>query len=149
MNNFLTISSSSKRVNPIAWSSMILTAALSCTSVVAESVIPREDHVLASFERDLNREPGAIASASAHSPAEDPLHTQINVTLWNQESGRSGEDQVLASFKRDLKREPGAVAHTVAPDAAEDPLQVHVNMALWDQEPYDFSNNRLLAQANR
>ena len=140
---------SSKRINYIARSSLILTAAIFCTSVIAESSIQRKDHVLASFERDLNREPGAIASAATHSPVEDPLHAQINVALWNQESGRSGENQVLASFKRDLNREPGAVARTVTPAVVEDPLHVHINMALWHQESYDFSKNRLLAQVNR
>ena len=140
---------SSNPINRIVPASLILTVAIFCTNAMAESGIQQEDNVLASFERDLNREPGAIAPAAARSPSEDPLHTQINVVLWNQGSDRSGDGQVLASFERDLNREPGAVTPPVIPAAEEDPLYVHVNRALWHNGLYDLSNDRLLAQVKR
>ncbi|MDO8261975.1 MAG: hypothetical protein Q7T21_01990 [Gallionella sp.] len=73
------------------------------------------DAVVASFERDLQREP--VQSAAAIAGEADPLVAAFNVALHGT------TDQVLASFERDLNRAPAAtdavmIAGEVDPIAA-------------------------------
>jgi len=77
------------------------------------------DAVVASFERDLNRDPVTIATVVAQAGA-DPLDS-INNTL-NQ-----GTDAVAASFERDLYHDP-VIVETAIAQADADPLAA-INVA--------------------
>jgi len=66
-----------------------------------------QDPVLASFERDINREPPEFAVASIEGDA-DPVNTLINAALG------AVSDPVLASFVRDLYHDPSAFKAALA-----------------------------------
>ncbi|MDP2759046.1 MAG: hypothetical protein Q8O64_01390 [Sideroxyarcus sp.] len=89
---------------------------------IVNTILNKEtDAVVASFDRDLYREP--VNSAVAFTETADPLDA-INIAF-----GSVVTNAVLASFQRDLYRE-GANVVTVA-SGETDPLNV-INVALWN-----------------
>jgi len=95
------------------------TAALLATSAYAAD---KTDAISASFERDLYREPSALAVAPVSGEA-DPVNATINAAL------SAVPDPVLASFERDLYREPHAFTF-VSVSGETDPMNAIINAAL-------------------
>jgi len=89
---------------------------------IVNTILNKEtDAVVASFDRDLYREP--VNFALAVTATADPLDA-INIAFRSVVA-----NAILASFQRDLYRE-GANVVTVA-SSATDPLNV-INVALWN-----------------
>ena len=96
-----------------------------------------QDPVLASFERDINREPPETAVASVNGEA-DPVNAIINAALSTVPGTAGGtvrvaqgmvQDPVLASFERDLYREPPEFA-VASVEGGSDPVNALINAAL-------------------
>lgn len=90
---------------------------------IVNTILSREpDAVVASFDRDLYRQPAYFAAMNAR--ADDPLDA-INIAFRSVES-----NAILASFQRSLYRE--GVYSAVLPIRYDDPLHA-INVALWQE----------------
>ena len=81
------------------------------------------DEIVASFERDLHREPVNYTVAIAGEA--DQLAGIFNAALYGT------TDQVLASFERDLYRVPTTSSAVIVGEA--DPLTIAINAVLWSE----------------
>lgn len=88
------------------------------------------DPVAASFERDLGRPATTGRSVVQIARNVDPLHTGINVALWQG----AEQARLRAAFERDLGREPTGRGRVDVADRRSDPLQRHVNAVLWREQ---------------
>lgn len=96
--------------------------ALTAAALLPTFAYAGTDAVVASFERDMYREP--INSAAIFAGEPEPFMVEFNTALYGT------TDLVLASFERDMYREPVDSAITVAGEA--DSLTVEFYAALRD-----------------
>ena len=82
------------------------------------------DQVMASFERDLNREASWVYPDRAVKADEDIVQELVRNAVLRQ------PDPIRASFDRDLNREPTRVPVRHAATCDVDPLQTLVNVRL-------------------
>lgn len=115
-------------------STLVVGLALSSGMPVLATELDGKDAVVASFYRDLNREPSRTRG-SVHVREEQGRLPEI------VRSALDGGDPVVASFVRELRHEPTPNGTIIKSDVERDFLPERVRAALGDQ---DVSNERSL-----
>ena len=112
---------------------LMQTIAVAFLSAIATTMpaMAKEDQAAASFERELNHQPGSRQVTKRTEINTDVLYQKINQPLYSTSElvihGQTDSDQVAASFARELNHEPSTLAPATRTDIDTDVLYSMVN----------------------
>jgi hypothetical protein len=129
------------------------TIAVAFLTVIATTMpaMAKEDRAAASFERELNHQPGTSQAITRNDISTDVLYQEINQSLYSTTDvvirNQTGPDQVLASFMRELNHKSSTPAPVTRTDIDTDVLYAMVNDSLQSRSVSNEPGLNLLARS--